>query len=384
MTQPEATPIRPIAQVQMVRAFAALIVVIFHTQGELRHRGFPDPFPDLTVGAFGVDLFFVVSGFIMVYASDRLFGRWRAVLPFLARRLARIAPLYWAFTLLFAGIALTLGRLPGHPQASAFHIAASFLFLPAARPEDGAFFPVYSLGWTLNYEMFFYLCFAAALGLRRRAAVAAVSVGLIGLVALGRLVALPWPLFYWANPISLEFVFGLWIGTATLAGFRLPARFGAGLAAAALVAVLLYVPHIDDRADWRGLAWGLPAAGLLLASLGAGRRREGPAGRLAVRIGDASYSLYLLHSTLFIAVFAGLARIVDPHRIPAPAYAALLVCASVAGAPVLFRWFELPVTRALNRRIDRRAGRRAGTTAPAARATGRTGAAAIDVGKFPT
>ena len=352
------TTIRPIAQLQIVRAVAALVVVLFHTQGELRHRGFADPFPDLTVGAFGVDLFFVVSGFIMVFASDRLFGRGRQALPFLARRLARIAPLYWAFTAIFAAIALVPGHLPGYPQASAAHIVASFLFLPALRPEDGAYFPVYSLGWTLNYEMFFYVCFAAALGLRRGWAVAAVTAGIGGLVLAGRVLALPWPLLVWANPISLEFVFGLWIALAFLDGRRLPPRLGIPLLAVALTALALYAPRIDSLGDWRGLAWGIPAAIVVAVALSRPLGSGGPVARAAVRLGDASYSLYLVHSALFIAVYAGLSRLFDPHRLPPVAYAGLLVVGSIAVALALFRLFEVPVTRALQRRLGRPAGGR--------------------------
>lgn len=116
------------------------MVVLFHAQGESRTRGLADPFPDLTFGAFGVDLFFVVSGFITVFASRRLFGRLGGMLPFFARRLVRIAPLYWVFTALYAVIAVVFGRLPGHPQASATTSSRHFLILPSFRPKDGPTF----------------------------------------------------------------------------------------------------------------------------------------------------------------------------------------------------------------------------------------------------
>ena len=271
----------------------------------------------------------------------------------MARRIVRIAPLYWIFTTLFALIAVTLGHLPGHPQASVAHIVASFLFLPAARPDDGAMFPVYALGWTLNYEMFFYVCVAVALGLRRVWAVAAVATGIVGLVALGRLVALSWPLAYWANPISIEFVFGMGIALVFRAGRHLPPSVGAVLFPCALVAVALYVPFIDSHAAWRGLAWGLPAAIIVSIALGLDLKAPGLVARAAMRVGDASYSLYLVHSALFIAVYAGLSRLFDPHFLPPVAYAGLLVCASIAAALALFRLFEVPVTRRLQAAISR-------------------------------
>ena len=330
------------------------MVVVFHAQGELRHRGLTDPFPDLTVGAFGVDLFFIVSGFIMVYASDRLFGQRDAVLPFIARRVARIAPLYWIFTAAFAALAIWFGRVPGHPQASATHIAASFLLLPALRPEDGAYLPVYSLGWTLNYEMFFYVCFALALSLSRARAVAALSAGLAALVLAGRFGALPWPLFYWANPIVLEFVFGLWLGLIHRAGWRLPTRPSTALSLIAIACVVLYVPYIDSASDWRGLAWGVPAAVLVACALGIETAGTSLPAKIATRVGDASYSLYLVHSALFIVAFGLLSRVMDLRLIPSLAYAMILVLASVAAALALFRLFETPVTRRLQGIIGRR------------------------------
>ncbi len=344
---------RPIPQLQILRALAALVVVLFHIQGELRHRGLSDPFPDLTIGAFGVDLFFVISGFIMVYASAPLFGVAGARHNFILKRIARIAPLYWVFTTVFALIALVLARIPSHPAASPAHILASYLFIPAARPEDGAIFPTYSLGWTLNYEMFFYVCFATALGFRRAVAVPLVSAALILLVVAGSLASLPWPLAYWSNTLTLEFVFGMLIAVLTLAGRRLPARFGLLFVAGAVAAVVIYVPYIDSLSSLRGLAWGLPAAAIVAAALGLEVGMTSLPMRLMVRLGDASYSLYLVHSAFFIAAFALISRVVDPHALPTIAYALFLLAGSLISAVLLYRLFERPVTRRLHRFVGK-------------------------------
>ena len=160
----------------------------------------------------GVDIFFVISGFIMVYASEDLFGRKGASVEFLARRVARIVPLYWMFTAfytLFLVIALvgTTKDFPGWPN-----IVASFAFWPAYATGHEAPMPVFELGWTLNYEMFFYAVFAVFIGLRRSRTVIAVAALLGGLVLMGFVLqpsaAAP---FFWTRPIILEFVFGMGI-----------------------------------------------------------------------------------------------------------------------------------------------------------------------------
>src|SRR5262249_39195350 len=83
--------------IQILRAVAALGVLFYHTAHEVAARtGVTVPFGELVVGAGGVDLFFVISGFVMVYASERLFAQPGATRIFFLRRLARILPLYWA------------------------------------------------------------------------------------------------------------------------------------------------------------------------------------------------------------------------------------------------------------------------------------------------
>ena len=342
---------RPLDNIQVLRALAALSVILFHVQGELAHRGFDDPFPDLALGAIGVDIFFVISGFIMVYASTRSFAAPGAGRLFLVRRITRIVPLYWSVSVVSVAVALVLARSPDHVAPTLKHILASFLFIPAARPEDGAVLPICPLGWTLDYEMFFYLCFAAALRWRRGPAISAVATALIALVLAGALVPLPWPLAYWAQSITLDFAAGMLLARIRLSGWRLGAPVALGLAAACLAAAWLFVPSIDAAQAWRGLFWGVPATGIVAAGALTDTPRSGPIKRALVRLGDASYSLYLAHTALFIGLYLGIARWIGLDRFSAPGYAALLLVASVATGLAIHAGFEEPVTRALNRRL---------------------------------
>ena len=125
--------------------------------------------------------------------------------------------------------------------------------------------PICPLGWTLDYEMFFYLCFAAALRWRRGPAISAVATALIALVLAGALVPLPWPLAYWAQSITLDFAAGMLLARIRLSGWRLGAPVALGLAAACLAAAWLFVPSIDAAQAWRGLFWGVPATGIVAA-----------------------------------------------------------------------------------------------------------------------
>src|SRR3954453_23077189 len=149
--------------------------------------------------AAGVDVFFVISGFIMVHASARLFGAPDGGRIFLARRVARIVPIYWAVTTLYLAIALAGPEFLNREFLDWPYVVASYLFVPVTRP-DGLVQPLYGLGWTLNYELFFYASFAVALavGPSRRHAVLGLGAVFAGLVLTGRALApLPQPLGFW-------------------------------------------------------------------------------------------------------------------------------------------------------------------------------------------
>ena len=150
MTKPALSAILPI---QMLRALAAFMVAVHHVQPDaaalarLGGRSFTPS--EMLPWMAGVDIFFVVSGFIMVHASERLFDQPGASALFLKRRLVRIVPLYWAATTLFLLVGLVIPAMLNSTAPTPSQIAASYLFWPAVA-SSGLVQPVYSLGWTLN------------------------------------------------------------------------------------------------------------------------------------------------------------------------------------------------------------------------------------------
>ncbi len=353
---------RQILSVQMLRALAALMVVAGHVQAQAIYDaaklgGSFTPSHILPWGA-GVDLFFLISGFIMVVSSEKLFAAPRAPLTFFSRRLARIVPLYWAFSTLYlltaAYFAATDGkRFPAWPD-----IVASYAFWPVDMFGDGYPRPFYTLGWTLNFEMFFYALFAVFILFPRGKAVSCVAAVLAAAVTLGLLFTPSFvPFAFWSQPIVLEFAAGMGIALLYRKGVALsgPARLCLFLGGCfALMFDGMDAAH--QGVEWitpndlrRVLSWGLPAAAMLAAAVLKPQKphSEGRLASGAVLLGDASYALYLVHPFVIVGlnklwIGAGLYQALGAW----PYIGLVLVSASLASLAV-HRWFEVPVTQRL-------------------------------------
>jgi exopolysaccharide production protein ExoZ len=343
---------------QLLRALAALSVAMLHAQHDaaaLAERT-GRAFAPLTAFPWeaGVDVFFVISGFIMVHASARLFGTAEGRRVFLARRIARIVPIYWAVTTLYLAIALAAPALLNVEFIGWERVLASYLFIPLARP-DGVVQPLYGLGWTLNYEMFFYALFALAIVRPRWRAVLGLAAALIVLVIVGRLFyQLPQPLGFWTDPIILEFVYGMGLALLHAQGARLGGSARALLAAGAVIVLTLALAlplSPQEILAYRSLLFGVPAAMLVAAvAFGGERAEEGRLARMGAAIGDASYALYLIHPFVIragreLALRSGLA--IGPWL-----FIALALAAAIAASLLVYRLFERPLTTRLRARLE--------------------------------
>jgi exopolysaccharide production protein ExoZ len=194
--------IRPI---QYLRALAALSVVWGHSLYIV--PGIAERLGPSWFGPAGVDLFFVISGFIMVVTTA---GGDVTPQKFLALRIIRVVPLYWLATLAWIGFVAFEGTFTNpHPPAA---IAKSLLFVPYISPgSPSGVWPILQNGWTLNYEMFFYVLFALSLAAPARVRIAGLAATLGLLVVAGRLFG-PFAnalAFTYTSPYLLEFVAGM-------------------------------------------------------------------------------------------------------------------------------------------------------------------------------
>jgi exopolysaccharide production protein ExoZ len=335
------------ANIQALRALAAVLVVVGHSLHEtetisaLVGRAAPDL--SFVYWGFGVDIFFVISGFIMVYTSADLFGQPGAWRIFLTRRLTRIVPLYWLLTtVLLVGGAIA-PRLLNVPIGDWQHVLASYAFIPSMR-APGEIRPVMALGWTLNMEMFFYVLFAGALAFpfRRGITVLALAIttfAMIGLIFQPEQVQLA----FWSQSIVLEFLFGCLLAVAYLRGARLtaPAAIALGIVG---FAGMLRIPGFDsDTVQPDALRWGVPA----LLVVAAAALSPGLSSRVVVwlaALGDASYSLYLAHPFI-LRPFRNVWINLVGGSLPMAVYVVVAACVATFGAVLIYRWVERPLLR---------------------------------------
>jgi exopolysaccharide production protein ExoZ len=347
--------IRTIVSIQALRALAALAVTACHyDEVRLILGGHAQDPSSLVALSAGVDLFFVISGFIMVYSSEQLFGQAGAAREFFSRRIARIVPLYWVTT----GLAIWLMSRPYDVQS----VLKSLFFIPY-RIGEGTIIPLHGVGWTLNFEMFFYVLFAAVIGWPRKIAVPALSVALALIAAAGYMTQpMSAPLQFWSDPIVLEFVAGMLVALAYIHGIRLPGLLRVALVPAA-IGVVFWVGEQHLPSGPRLLVWGVPAATIVACTV-LGRRRDLPQWIAAPvkLLGDASYSMYLLHP-LVSAVVVGLWSVWLNHYGPGRV---MLVAAVAAQALSIatYKFLERPCMRAVLNGL-RRVGARGLVARPA-------------------
>ena len=265
--------------IQYLRAIASIAVVYSHAVIQV------DAYEHLLTeaGSFGVDIFFVISGFIMVYIAKPNDTPKR----FFINRVRRVVPLYWFFTLLMAAILLLMPEIFKNSAFSWSAFLKSLLFIPDYSIADpNMVWPILAPGWSLNYEMYFYLLFALSLFLPAQWRIAAITLCITAVffLATAATQASAAQLFY-ADTIVFEFVFGMLLALAFKRGFKLPQLVAVGLFVAGF-AVLLW--NVDAP---RIVAFGLPALAIVTATLFINL----PANRFGLLLGDSSYALYLVH-----------------------------------------------------------------------------------------
>lgn len=306
--------------IQYLRAMAALMVAYFHLVVQVPAYTATLYAPVLVQFSRGVDLFFVISGFVMVLTSSHL-----SPARFMSKRIGRVVPLYWLLTGLLVALALIAPHMFRSTQLSFAYLVKSLFFVPFANPgQHGNLEPLLVPGWTLNYEMFFYAVFAALLLTKHRLLYCGALFA--ALVAAGPLLPPDSVLRFYCQPVILEFVAGMAIAQY-YRRLRLHWMVSAALVIGGFIALL--------QPSSTAIA-ALAAASVVLGTCTLEPRIPRIAPLLA--LGDASYSIYLTHLFVF-----GATRVL--WKGGPVGFAIFSMVAVVVVSLASYRWVERPIMR---------------------------------------
>lgn len=342
---------RRLEGIQFGRGVAASLVVLGHAPLYILNGACP---PQLSLlGIYGVTLFFVISGFIMVRTTGKATF---SPSGFMARRLERIVPLYYIVMGIGIIQALIAPQLFKTTTLEFWHVARSFLFIPGYSPSfpgQHVITPFFKLGWTLNFEMFFYVVFAALFWLPAKGRVVALTALFCALSTLGHFVkfdaAIP---AYYTRIELLGFVTGAWLGLWHLYGsVRLNKISAAVIAAVSLAMIYMVVESYTT-----GFVNNIPARLCMIGAatlhvwimLGYLDRSDVKVPYWGRYLGDASYSLYLFHM-FGIGVAAAIARKVPGYEHSIAFIALAFVLGTVAGL-MAYHFVETPILNWFKRR----------------------------------
>lgn len=336
-----------LSSIQALRFFAAMLVVAMHAT-----QGIADNIHKLGQhiywerGSTGVHIFFVISGFVMFLTAPKD-SNWSWAWSFFKKRLIRVVPPYWIYTILKVALIVAAAHHASSTTApSAGNIIKSLFFIPHLD-ANGNYFPILQVGWTLNYEMLFYLVFSMAIMLNGKYRLAATTIILTGIFLLAATAAHSSPLSFYGRGILFEFVLGIIAGMIYKRNL-LPGRtISFALAALSLYTLFLTPPqpNIDSF-----ITAGIPSFTLLISLLTLQKTKIiGNLFELLSPLGDASYSIYLVHPFVIALVSRALSNLMPPDW----ASLIILCIASIAISWWSYKIIETPLSRALSRKPRR-------------------------------
>ena len=349
MSEAAQQPRKGFTSIQCMRGIAALLVLSCHI-GSIQAlymgmRFFPE------FGKNGVDLFFVISGFVMAYISRDKWGKASALAPFMFKRIFRIYPVYWEFTAVIIGIMLLKPAMMNMGDAAQVSIIKSLLLWPQATD------PLLGAGWTLVFEMYFYLLFCIAFLVPRKW-VPVAFMSWAGVLLLVRITGIgsshsSGGIWLITSPLAFEFMVGCALAYLYLRNVKVNPL---ALSIAAVVWCVTVNIYCDTQLPaWHVIGWGVPSALLLYAAIMLEAAKPLSMPKWLQSVGDVSYSLYLCHSLIISALGKLWLHLPVQGMLSNMLFVAASIALPLTVSFLNYRYFELPVSRWAHRKVARTA-----------------------------
>ena len=313
-----------IYSIQVLRGIAAFSVALIHAEALMYDYYGIDNMKAHASQIFddarsGVDLFFIISGFVMTYNFQRKHISWT---NFITGRIIRIVPLYWALTIFLFSLFYLFPQLFSSLKVTSEQLFYSLFFIPNKLS------PVIGIGWTLNFEICFYIIFSLVFILPRNVGPNVVwSIILLAVLA-GASLELNNPILRQiTSPLLLEFLTG-----SIIARFWFRKEFTSNLSylVAGLGLFLIVLPIPGGRV----FDWGIGCSMLVFGCIMLPKENLMNSSKILILLGNISYSLYLVHDFALPAVgklwfFLGLDSKFPMTFLPALALFVSIFCSSI-------------------------------------------------------
>jgi len=354
--------------IQVLRGIAALYVTVYHLKEVIPADAAFRKEIDFIAGSgpAGVSLFFVISGFIMVYITRHTDSSAGTIFRFTAKRLVRIWPAYAVITL---GYCLLHSRITPNPEWPS-ELLRSLLFIPlATAPAPFYGYATLNVGWSLNYEIYFYLLIAVSMffaRLRWYAFFLLIAVTLVGIptyfgaftLKADKMQDLGAPyLNMVTNPIIWNFVCGVFLGLAYYHD-ALHERIRAFLALKMVAPTLLCLGIWQFLSGFLGgfgpLEWGLGSSAIFGVFVFHYQERIRAFPAWLVSLGDMSFSIYLLHVPVVVGLGFVFRKLGFPVYSEGTAMFLLSIALTLIASRLSYEYIELKLTSYFNQFLRER------------------------------
>ncbi len=317
-----------IDSIQVLRFFAAFSVMMVHL-------------PVFGFGIWGVDIFFVISGFIMMYVTEN------NEKFFLLKRIFRIVPLYWILTLGVFALAIFVPDVLNNTTANIVHLIKSLFFIPFDKNGTGHF-PILFLGWTLNFEVIFYFLFSLSLVFFKENRMIACSIFIIIFLVFNKIFSDKNFIFEtYANDIFIEFIFGMILFTIWKKyKNKISTNLSNHFICLAILLVSIFILNYYNFS--RSVSYGLPSLILTVYFLFFLNHLKFP--KILVSLGDASYCIYLLHPYV-IQFFYKILEINEYDIIIELVFTLIIFVIVFIVSLLIYKFIEFPINGSLRKKF---------------------------------
>jgi exopolysaccharide production protein ExoZ len=352
-----------ISSIQLLRGVAAVFVVLSHALITIGSQTASVEVPNALLGSYynlatfgssGVDVFFVISGFIMVLTTYKFWENGVDIKLFIIKRLSRIYPIWWFFLVITIVIMLLRGALQGSTYVGDVFalesewLLRSFFLLPTYKP-NGGFGPILGLGWTLIFEVYFYTIFTLCLLFKGYKILVILTIYFLLSVLCGFFYESSNVFFkVMTHPLLLEFILGCWTAFLCINKRFVRPKLAVFLLFIGLMVLCssIFFDLFGGKLDsLRVIYWGIPSVLIVysLVVLEFEKRISVPC--FLSKLGDASYSIYLSHSAITFKVVGFSFFFFGLHsKVPADILVFILVTISCAVGIFSFKYIETKMT----------------------------------------